>query len=164
MSASERDAAPGLQIRDAQVSDVDGLARLVSQLGYDTSARQMRQRFEAILRDDDYETVVACDDGEIAGFVGTRIGPLYEHDEPYGQIMALAVAPGYQRRGIGRLLVEVAESRLVQRGARVLVVSSGNQRADAHAFYESLGYRFTGRRYKKSGTGPRKETPERRQL
>ena len=76
--------------------------------------------------------------------------------------MALAVAPDYQRRGVGRLLVEVAESRLAQRGARVLVVSSGNQRADAHAFYESLGYRFTGRRYKKSGTALRKETPERK--
>jgi hypothetical protein len=77
VSASEREAATGLEMRDARVSDADGLARLVRESGYATSAQQMRQRLEAILRDNDYETLVACDAGEIAGFVGTRIGPLW---------------------------------------------------------------------------------------
>jgi ribosomal protein S18 acetylase RimI-like enzyme len=110
----------------------------------------MQQRLEAIVCDHDYDTLVACDDGDIVGFVGTRIGRLYEGDERYGQIMALAVAADHQRRGIGRMLIQAAESGLVERGARVLVVTSGNQRADAHAFYENCGYTFTGRRYKKS--------------
>jgi hypothetical protein len=48
------------------------------------------------------------------------------------------------------MLIQTAESVLVERGARGLVVTSGNQRADAHAFYEACGYTFTGRRYKKS--------------
>jgi len=43
-----------------------------------------------------------------------------------------------------------AESTLCERGARVLVATSGNHRADAHVFYESNGYAFTGRRYQKS--------------
>jgi hypothetical protein len=30
-----------------------------------------------------------------------------------------------------------------------LIVTSGNQRPDAHAFYEKNGFAFTGRRYKK---------------
>ena len=64
--------------------------------------------------------------------------------------MALAVAMDHHRRGIGRTLIEAAESILVERGARVLVVASGNHRDDAHAFYEKNGYTFTGRRYKKS--------------
>lgn len=51
---------------------------------------------------------------------------------------------------MGRMLMQVAESALIKRGVRVLVVNSGNQRSDAHAFYESCGYSFTGRRYKKS--------------
>jgi len=110
----------------------------------------MRQRLETLLGDSSYDTLVACDDGGVIGFVGTRIGPLYEADEPYGQIMALAVATDHQRCGAGRMLIEAAESRLVDRGARVVVVTSGNHRADAHAFYERSGYTFTGRRYKKS--------------
>jgi ribosomal protein S18 acetylase RimI-like enzyme len=139
-----------LVIREVAVADSEAIARLVSELGYPTSTSQMQRRLQAILNDDDYHTLVACEGGEIVGFVGTRSGPLYEDDGLYGQIMALAVAPNHQRRGIGRVLLRSAESMLAKRGARILVVTSGNHRADAHAFYENCGYSFTGRRYKKS--------------
>jgi ribosomal protein S18 acetylase RimI-like enzyme len=68
--------------------------------------------------------------------------------------MALAVSTGHQGRGIGRTLMHTAESVMISRGVRVLVVTSGNQRTDAHAFYEKNGYTFTGRRYKKSVDSP----------
>jgi ribosomal protein S18 acetylase RimI-like enzyme len=138
-----------LAIRDATVADSEAIAILVSELGYPTSTSQMRHRLESIFNDDDYRTLVACRGNDIVGFVGMRSGPLYEDEGRYGQIMALAVAPGHQRRGIGRVLIRSAESRLVERGARILVVTSGNHRVDAHAFYENCGYSFTGRRYKK---------------
>jgi ribosomal protein S18 acetylase RimI-like enzyme len=64
--------------------------------------------------------------------------------------MALAIARDHQRRGVGRMLMHAAESMLVARGVCVLVVSSGNQRADAHAVDEKNGYTFTSRRYKKT--------------
>ena len=63
--------------------------------------------------------------------------------------MALAIANDRQRRGTGRALIDAAESELAARGARVVLVNSGHQRADAHAFYEKNGYTFTGRRYTK---------------
>ena len=107
-------------------------------------------RLESILRDGDYHTLVACDGDRIVGFIGTRLGPLYESDDSYGQIMALAVASDRRRGRVGWMLMQAAESILIQRGARVLVVTSGNHRNDAHAFYEKNGYTFTGRRYRKS--------------
>ena len=137
-------------IRPAAVTDFATIARLVSDLGYPTSPTEMQRRLEAIFADPDYHTLVACDPDHIIGFVGTRSGPLYEADGRYGQIMALAVAHTHHRRGVGRMLMEAAESQLAERGARELVVTSGNHRAGAHAFYESCGYTFTGRRYKKS--------------
>jgi ribosomal protein S18 acetylase RimI-like enzyme len=110
----------------------------------------MQRRLERILGDDDYYTLVACEDGDVVGFVGTRAGQLYEDDGAYGQIMALAVSRNHQGRSVGRILMQAAEAGLVERGARVLIVNSGNQRTDAHAFYENHGYSFTGRRYKKT--------------
>jgi ribosomal protein S18 acetylase RimI-like enzyme len=110
----------------------------------------MRTRLNSILADENYATLVACDDERIVGFIGARLGWLYESDGRYGQIMALAVATDHQRRGIGQTLLQTAESILIGRGACVLVVTSGNQRGDAHAFYEKNGYEFTGRRYKKT--------------
>jgi ribosomal protein S18 acetylase RimI-like enzyme len=109
----------------------------------------MHARLQAIGRDDDYTTLVACDDDRVVGFIGTRVGPLYEEDGNYGQIMVLAVAADHQRRGVGRMLMQAAESMLMVRDVSVLVVTSGNQRANAHAFYEKNGYAWTGRRYKK---------------
>ena len=132
------------------MADAEGIARLVSSLGYPTSSTQMDKRLESIFSDDDYATLVACENAEIVGFIGTRVGPLYETDGCYGQIMALDVATEHQRRGIGRMLLQAAESILIGRGACVLAVSSGNQRKHAHAFYENNGYAFTGRRYKKA--------------
>ena len=143
-------AVSNVVIRAAAVTDFAPVAKLVSDLGYPTSPSQMQRRLEAILDDHDYYTLVACEGEHIVGVVGTRTGPLYEADGPYGQIMALAVAASHHRRGVGRMLMQAAESKLAEGGARELVVTTGNQRAAAHAFYESCGYTFTGRRYKKS--------------
>lgn len=136
-------------IREATVEDAEAIAGLVTALGYPSSPDQLRARLETILRLNEYETLVACDATRVVGFVGTRIGVSYEADGHYGQIMALAVTATHQRRGVGRLLMHTAESRLVGRGIRMIILTSGNHRIDAHAFYEKLGYRFTGRRYKK---------------
>ena len=144
----------GIDVRDATIADSEQVARLVTVLGYATSTAQMGKRLESILADDDYATLVALDSGQIVGFIGTRIGSLYESDGRYGQIMALAVATDHQRRGIGRMLLHAAESALMARGVLVFVVTSGQQRSDAHAFYEKSGYTFTGRRYKKSVRAP----------
>jgi len=135
----------------AKEASLDSNQRIAcATLGYRTSAVQMCKRLEAVLSDEDYSTLVACEGERIVGFIGSRLGPLYESDDPYGQIMALAVGTDHHRRGVGRTLMQAAETILVERGARVLVVTSGNHRADAHAFYEKNGYTFTGRRYKKA--------------
>jgi ribosomal protein S18 acetylase RimI-like enzyme len=140
----------GIVVRSATAADSERVARLVSGLDYPTSASQMRMRLESILSDRDYATLVACDGEHIVGFVGTRVGPLYESDGHYGQIMALAVAADHQRRGIRRTLMQAAESMLLARGVAVLVVTSGNHRTEAHTFYETNGYTLTGRRYTKT--------------
>src|SRR5688500_2480852 len=93
-------------VRDATLADCDGIARLVNDLGYPTSSSQMHRRLEPILGDEDYHTVVACDGDSVVGFIGTRLGPLYESDDRYGQIMALAVARDHQRGGVGRMLMQ----------------------------------------------------------
>jgi ribosomal protein S18 acetylase RimI-like enzyme len=142
----------GIAIRPATLADADALARLMCDLGYPTSSRQMKQRLTAILRDATYQTFVACDGDTIAGVIGTRVGPMYELDHPYGQIMALVVAEDYRRHGVGLMLVHAAESHFIEQGAGVSIVTSAHRRADAHAFYERHGYAFDGRRYKKSLT------------
>jgi aminoglycoside 6'-N-acetyltransferase I len=137
-------------VRHATIADSDALARLVTELGYPTAADRMRGRLEAILSKPEYFTVVAEVDERIAGFIGTMVRPSYEADGLYGQIMALVVGSQFRRRSVGRTLIGAVESSLARRGINVLIVNTANHRADAHAFYEALGYTFTGRRYRKS--------------
>jgi ribosomal protein S18 acetylase RimI-like enzyme len=140
----------GIIVRAATAADAEHVARLVSALGYTTSPAQMGRRLESILRDEDFATLVAAEGERIVGFIGTRVGPFYESDGIHGQIMALAVAADCQRHGVGRMLMDAAESLLMKRGVSVVVVTSGNHRDAAHAFYEKHGYVFTGRRYRKN--------------
>jgi ribosomal protein S18 acetylase RimI-like enzyme len=140
---------PGVAIRPAALADAEPIARLVTELGYATSAGQMDARLHAILRDDDYETLVACDGGTVVGFLGLRRGLLYESDDRYAQIMAMVVSESHRQRGVGGQLIRTAEAILTEQGVRILVVTTGNQRDRAHKFYESNGYTFTGRRYMK---------------
>ena len=136
-------------IRPATQSDAAGLAALVTALGYPTIQSQMARRLDLILADDDYSTLVAQERNGVVGFVGIRRGVAYEADEPYAQIMALAVAEGHRGHGIGAALMRAAEAMLEQSGIRLAIVTTGNQRSDAHRFYEANGYTFTGRRYVK---------------
>ncbi len=138
-----------LTVRDATLADADRLAALMTELGYPTTPDQMTARLTRILADGDYGTFVACDGATIAGMIGTRIGPLYEFDEPYGQIMVLVVGDGHRRSGSGGVLLHAAERHFAERSIRFSVVTSANRRADAHAFYAKHGYAFDGRRYKK---------------
>ena len=139
-----------LTIRHATIADAESIASLITELGYPSSADQMSRRLTTILRDDSYRTLVACQDETIAGVVGARIGPMYEMDQPYGQIMVLVIGAAYRRHGAGGRLVEAAESFFAEHGARVAIVTSALRRADAHAFYERHGYTFDGRRFKKA--------------
>jgi hypothetical protein len=49
-------------------------------LEYPTTTATMRKRLESILADKDYNTLVARDAEQIVGFIGIRVGALYESD------------------------------------------------------------------------------------
>jgi GNAT superfamily N-acetyltransferase len=140
-------SAPDL--RDYADGDAAALARLMTELGYPTSAEQMSERMTRIKSRSDFATFVADDDGEVVGMIGVCVRPSYEHNLSNGQITALVVARQARGRGIGRLLVSKAQAWLAGEGARRIIVNSGTARADAHAFYIRLGYGETGRRFVK---------------
>jgi ribosomal protein S18 acetylase RimI-like enzyme len=93
--------------------------------------------------------IVAELDGEVAGFGLLHVQNLVERDEPGCQVAALVVGERFRRRGVGELLMERLEQEARARGGNTIVLNTAHRRADAHAFYESLGYEHTGRRYAK---------------
>ena len=138
-----------LTVRVAEVNDAAALARLMCELGYETTESEMQMRLERIANDDRYRTFVAVHDGEVCGMIGTLTSLSYEHNDLGGRILALVTLGTMRRHGIGRALIAIAEKDFAQRGIKRIALNTRLARGDAHRFYESLGYERNGWRFVK---------------
>ena len=65
---------------------------------------------------------------------------LHEADPGTGQIRYMAVDPAWERRGVGRALVEALEAEARLRGLRTMILEA---REPVMGFYQRLGYRVS---------------------
>lgn len=134
-------------LREATLYDAASMAKLMSQLGYVTRPDEMAERLRAIGADTSYHTLVAVVDSVVVGVAGIGIGHFYERNGLYGRLLVFVVHESQRGNGIGRALLREAESWVLGKGATVMVINSGNERVDAHAFYKAAGYSATGLRF-----------------
>ncbi|MDR4886000.1 GNAT family N-acetyltransferase [Fredinandcohnia sp. QZ13] len=131
-----------MEIRIATINDVEDLTSLVNQLGYPTTVESMKVRFENIESNPDYHTLIASYDSKTVGMIGMVKGYYYEIDGLYVRIVAFVVDSNFRRKGIGKELLEEAESWARRGGAVGIGLNSGNrrERINAHKFYKNMGY------------------------
>ena len=139
----------GATLRAARLGDAVPIAELLGELGYPSTPEQATERLVRIAADPSMLAIVAEADGEVAGLGALHVQNLVERDEPGCEVAALVVGKRFRLRGIGRLLMEAIEEEARARGGKHLVLNTAHRRAEAHAFYEALGYEHTGRRYAK---------------
>jgi len=138
-----------IPVRDAAAADAQALASLCAQLGYPAEPHVMPIRLERLASDPNARCMVATDGGEVAGFATVHLRYTLNHEAPIAQLTLLVVDENHRTRGVGRALVGAAEEWSRARGAKRFVVTTALRRADAHAFYEKLDFKHTGRRYGK---------------
>ena len=134
-------------MRDATAADAKVLAPLLGELGYPAEADALASRMRRMLSRDDQRVFVAERDGAALGLLALHVFPVLAYDRDLAMIMALVVTESARGLGVGRALIERAEAVGKSLGATRLMVTTHVRRADAHAFYERLGFEFTGRRY-----------------
>jgi [ribosomal protein S18]-alanine N-acetyltransferase len=83
---------------------------------------------------------IACDGRRVAGFIILRTVA----DE--AEILSVAVAPAWRRRGAGKRLVEKACAAAETRGARAVFLEVAKTNKGAIQLYERLGFACVGRR------------------
>jgi len=124
----------------AEERHVARICELAGELGYPCSPTEIRARLAWLTDPSAHQVLVA----EVQG-VGP-IGWIYVFaqprmlSEPRAEIGALIVDARFRGQGVGRLLVRHAERWAAERGCQVIGVRSNVARADAPAFYGSLGY------------------------
>ena len=135
----ERALGPAVRVRTALPSDGAVLAGLAAQLGYPTDPAEMDRRFRALPDGD--SVFVAVIDGEVVGWVHCSVVTSLVV-EPHVQVLGLVVDERCRGRGIGRRLMHAADGYARERGRAAIRLRSGAERAEAHRFYESIGFRL----------------------
>jgi GNAT superfamily N-acetyltransferase len=146
-------SGPPVVIRDAIIEDASVIAPLLGELGYPSQPDGVRTRLARLLARDDSRVFVAERAAKVLGVLGLHRIPVLTSLSDIAMIIALVVTERARRSGVGRLLVARAEdeARVWQCGR--IMVTSAEHRADAHEFYQRLGYEYTGRRFAKT-VGP----------
>jgi len=139
-----------MDVREVRVADARRIAELLGQLGYPADEDAVGRRLERLERSETDATWVAEADGELVGLVGIHVSQVLAYDGDAAKVSEIVVDDRYRRRGIGARLMEVAEGEARRRGCVVLFLTTAERRKDAHAFYRSLGFEETGRRFAKS--------------
>jgi GNAT superfamily N-acetyltransferase len=135
--------AQNIVIRQMLPDDVAAVAELATQLGYPATDTEVRQRYDLIKDRWDARLLVAYDASRtVVGWIHGQATYLLESD-PRVEIWGLVVAETARGSGVGRRLVEAAEEWAVMLGMNAVVVKSNQQRVEARAFYEHLGYKVT---------------------
>ncbi len=128
-----------LAIRPMETRDLPGVTALTGQLGYPTTPEAIARRFALITQAGDAALYVAELDGAVAGWVYVR-GVLLLEDEPRAEVWGLVVDERHRRQRIGEALMRQAEGWACEAGYRELSLRSNVVRAEAHAFYQRIGY------------------------
>jgi GNAT superfamily N-acetyltransferase len=114
-----------------------------------TAAGRYRTRLAAFGADPASRVQVAERDGEVVGLVATHVVPRLDSDVVACRVVDIVVAAPARRSGVGRALIRAAEAEARRHGCRRLDLSSGAWRADAHAFYEAIGFERSALAFRK---------------
>jgi GNAT superfamily N-acetyltransferase len=137
-----------IEVRNANGTDVHQLARLMTELGYETTDNEMQERLQNIFSLDHHKTLVAVYNGAIAGMAGATKNFFYEKNGKYVRLLSLVTFREYRKLGIASLLLEHVENWGRDIGAETIFLNCGNreERKVAHEFYIRKGFtaRSTG--------------------
>lgn len=140
-------------IRPASPDDASALAALLGELGYPAEGEAVRTRLNRLLGGNNGSqtdrVLVATEESnaEVLGVLALHQFAGLHDDAPVALITALVVAERARGLGVGRQLVDRAVDAARRWGCTRLMVTTHVRRAGAHAFYERIGFEFTGRRY-----------------
>lgn len=142
-------ASSPIAIRDGIIEDAAVIAVLLGELGYPSQPDGVRARLARLLVGEGSRVFVAEREAKVLGVLGLHRMPVLTSLSDVAMIIALVVTEGDRRSGVGRLLIARAEDEARAWQCGRIMVTSAERRADAHAFYQHLGYEYTGRRFAK---------------
>jgi ribosomal protein S18 acetylase RimI-like enzyme len=138
-----------IQIRPCTPDDAAAVSALLGELGYTISPSQAAENVRELCKTGSDSILLATADRQVAGLLASHQCRMLQYAHPVMRVTALVVDQRARRRGAGRLLMERAEQIGTAAGCEFIELTSAMNRADAHAFYCSLGYEPNSLRFRK---------------
>lgn len=141
-----------ITFRLAVLSDLPAIVRMLAddELGSqreryeDPLPESYSAAFEQISSDSNHELIVAESNGEVLGTLQLMFLPSISFQgELRAQVESVRVDKPYQGQGIGSEMLKWTIARAQGRGAHIVQLTTHSSRADAHRFYERLGFKGT---------------------
>lgn len=137
---SDSNSRLDVNIRLATSQDATSLAILCQQLLYQVSLAQVQLNLTQIRPNKEHAVYVAeLQDKQVVGWIHICLSRLLFTNQQ-AEIGGLVVDERYRHCGIGRLLIQQAETWATNQGCLAVVVGSNIIRKEAHIFYENMGY------------------------
>lgn len=128
-----------LIIREVQDIDIEEIADLCNQLGYQTESEDIPLRLKQISDLDHHIVFVAELDNLVIGWIHVYICPLLV--SPFqAQLGGLVVHSKHRGKGIGTRLMHQAEAWSKSHGCKYLTIFTNITRIETHIFYDHIGY------------------------
>ena len=140
----------GVVVRKACLGDLSSVRRLYDGLSAGGGiVEEWEGMFKAIEARKDVHLLVAELDGVVVGTCSLYVLPTLAHGvRNLSFVEYVMVDEKYQRRGVGRRLMEECVRIARKAGSYKLFVPSSFQRERAHAFYEKVGFTRYGHAFK----------------
>ena len=129
-------------LRDLKTTDVAAICEINKEaLGYSFSLEETSSQLDK-LSQDSHHYLLGFEDSTSHDLLGYVHAEVYEslYSKAGFNILALAVLPQRQGKGIGKALLEGLEQETKRRGYEFIRLNSADHRLGAHAFYEKVGY------------------------
>ncbi len=138
-------------IRKAEEKDYKDLMKLYNEfVGEDRYSNNDNDSFKQILNSPTANMFVAEAEGRLIGFSTCSTRFLVRYPKQIMQLDELFVVKEFRKHGVGKRLVETIEEKARDLDCFKIYIESGIKHADAHKFYEALGYENGGYYYKKT--------------
>lgn len=132
-----------ITIRSIKENELLALSQLYQELmGQQTNQLKLEQVYRTIQHNEQYIILGAFDEEQLVGsLMGIICHDLVGDCKPFMVIENVIVSPVVRRQGVGKKLMQEIENMARQRDCYYIIFVSGEQRKEAHQFYERLGFK-----------------------
>ncbi|HCC78120.1 MAG: hypothetical protein A2X25_05060 [Chloroflexi bacterium GWB2_49_20] len=127
-------------IREAQLKDFEAIAVLCNQLGYKTESDDISLRLRQIENINHHVVFLAELDQQVIGWIHVYLCPLLI-SPLQGQLGGLVVHSDHHGKGIGKKLMQQAETWCRSQACLYLTIYTNITRTQTHEFYAQMGYK-----------------------